>query len=201
MSVEVFLSTLSLRRATNNFFNCRFNIIISIHALLAESDVRHQGYENFSCRFLSTLSLRRATVKLVSNSNITTNFYPRSPCGERLAANINRITSSHFYPRSPCGERRHRAAPTRPGWAFLSTLSLRRATNSIFHVRSFTSISIHALLAESDGCDILSIERCSLFLSTLSLRRATRPLCRRLHNNAFLSTLSLRRATRNGGRS
>ena len=34
-------------------------------------------------------------------------------------------------------------------------------------------ISIHALLAESDGCDIVSIERCSLFLSTLSLRRAT----------------------------
>ena len=36
-----------------------------------------------------------------------------------------------------------------------------------------TLISIHALLAESDDCEIVSIERCSLFLSTLSLRRAT----------------------------
>ena len=57
----------------------------------------------------------------------------------------------YFYPRSPCGERP-------PGRAPLSRV---------------IGISIHALLAESDDCDILFIERCSLFLSTLSLRRAT----------------------------
>ena len=61
MSVEVFLSTLSLRRATNNFFNCRFNIIISIHALLAESDAGAVVLLILDRRFLSTLSLRRAT--------------------------------------------------------------------------------------------------------------------------------------------
>ena len=57
------------------------------------------------------------------------------------------------------------------------------------------AISIHALLAESDGCDIVSIECCSLFLSTLSLRRATSRASRLRRLSEFLSTLSLRRAT------
>ena len=37
------------------------------------------------------------------------------------------------------------------GTAFLSTLSLRRATSGGFFVIGFIAISIHALLAESDG--------------------------------------------------
>ena len=36
--------------------------------------------------FLSTLSLRRATLERVCVSNAIEHFYPRSPCGERLAA-------------------------------------------------------------------------------------------------------------------
>ena len=56
-------------------------------------------------KFLSTLSLRRATTCYCSGSLIC-NFYPRSPCGER-----------------PAGQKL---------------------------VKSNTSISIHALLAESD---------------------------------------------------
>ena len=55
-----------------------------------------------------------------------------------------------FYPRSPCGERQ--AAPKIPliSGAFLSTLSLRRATAGQLQQRSAQYISIHALLAESD---------------------------------------------------
>ena len=57
----VFLSTLSLRRATNNFAQRVPVLEISIHALLAESDL----YGCYGLRrptsFLSTLSLRRAT--------------------------------------------------------------------------------------------------------------------------------------------
>ena len=90
----VFLSTLSLRRATARRRARMSRILISIHALLAESD-----------------QLR---------PNCTAghqDFYPRSPCGERrsnipLSTNVN-----HFYPRSPCGERRacwHRCAPQIP---------------------------------------------------------------------------------------
>ena len=58
-----------------------------------------------------------------------TNFYPRSPCGERQ--NFFKIDSvdRDFYPRSPCGERLSDKVP----------------------LAESTAISIHALLAESDG--------------------------------------------------
>ena len=123
---------------------------ISIHALLAESDLL-AGYRRLvKQEFLSTLSLRRATVYLALIRYLI-NFYPRSPCGERRKSNKLAGLKLDFYPRSPCGER---LTPAR----ILSRLSL---------------ISIHALLAESD----LSCCRTSLpaypFLSTLSLRRAT----------------------------
>ena len=78
---------------------------ISIHALLAESDLRRSAsiwldryfYPRSPCgerrrcfsvsqsrlEFLSTLSLRRATVYCRQRSAKTAYFYPRSPCGER----------------------------------------------------------------------------------------------------------------------
>ena len=57
---------------------------------------------------------------------------------------------------------------------FLSTLSLRRATFSVpFKPASHLSISIHALLAESDSSYRSTRTRNVSFLSTLALRRAT----------------------------
>ena len=168
---------------------------ISIHALLAESD-----YTAIVC------------------APPTLNFYPRSPCGERpimvgagtmilpflSTLSLRRATRQcrvlifgdlDFYPRSPCGERR-RHYPA---------------------VLCQTSISIHALLAESDlimvgGCrnymyfyprspcgerqlTLVQGFLCWIFLSTLSLRRATLPLFLSTSYSKFLSTLSLRRAT------
>ena len=103
-------------------------VCISIHALLAESDVT--GWQGvFAARlFLSTLSLRRATIPhpleliiihisihaLLAESDAPTarailqyrHFYPRSPCGERQRSVGRSLASLHFYPRSPCGERR-----------------------------------------------------------------------------------------------
>ena len=124
----LFLSTLSLRRATfllvkilvksHDFYprspcgerrnggNHYSYIRISIHALLAESDLE-------TPKQLASISY----------------FYPRSPCGERRDADgvylVDSIISIHallaesdmihprscnakpnFYPRSPCGERR-----------------------------------------------------------------------------------------------
>ena len=58
----VFLSTLSLRRATTAF---------SMYGALPT--------------FLSTLSLRRATWYSSASSWLRIYFYPRSPCGERRA--------------------------------------------------------------------------------------------------------------------
>ena len=124
----IFLSTLSLRRATIAGRITSKGTKISIHALLAESDLFF-GRDAAESRY----------------------FYPRSPCGERLQEQIlvqsahlflstlslRRATfcdvslnykEVHFYPRSPCGER---------------LLVLRKITITV-------DISIHALLAESD---------------------------------------------------
>ena len=78
----LFLSTLSLRRATGQATNTHQGQQISIHALLAESD--WSGNQHPSG---------------------TTNFYPRSPCGERPVSNRKPVQRRDFYPRSPCGER------------------------------------------------------------------------------------------------
>ena len=101
---------------------------ISIHALLAESDKILPAY----CIHLLY-------------------FYPRSPCGERPKSFRGRRCSANFYPRSPCGERRHGVRIAEIDLAFLSTLSLRRATILEEQIeQESTPISIHALLAESD---------------------------------------------------
>ena len=102
-------------------------------------------------RFLSTLSLRRATQAVLILTPLMRYFYPRSPCGERPC----RLT---LLPRF---------------WIFLSTLSLRRATIGVTTSQQMIEISIHALLAESDWVFILYPDSAPTFLSTLSLRRAT----------------------------
>ena len=124
--------------------------------------------------FLSTLSLRRATV----------------------ARKYKITTQKHFYPRSPCGERHITVDDISVCVTFLSTLSLRRATSFRLRGISQNHISIHALLAESDCCAKIQNYNSEAFLSTLSLRRATlflRSVCFVIL--PFLSTLSLRRAT------
>ena len=83
----------------------RVPLAISIHALLAESD-RYGRPIDVQLVFLSTLSLRRATICFDSNE----------------------LNSSYFYPRSPCGERHRYGRPIDVQLVFLSTLSLRRAT-------------------------------------------------------------------------
>ena len=102
-------------------------------------------------KFLSTLSLRRATIH----------------------HRTRRQSPSHFYPRSPCGERRYSCVLWPSRLRFLSTLSLRRATVGASQGADTGDISIHALLAESDYIRSKIGIQISGFLSTLSLRRAT----------------------------
>ena len=100
---------------------------ISIHALLAESDVLSVSVTIHAVKFLSTLSLRRATRMmalgqvvaeisihaLLAESDrgqghrmgVRRDFYPRSPCGERRGSQPITKRLVNFYPRSPCGER------------------------------------------------------------------------------------------------
>ena len=102
-------------------------IAISIHALLAESDgtVRRRG-----SLFLISIHalLAESDLRFHHFRFLVKHFYPRSPCGERLTILVTCLASKNFYPRSPCGER-HLSQSMSP--------------------RYFT-ISIHALLAESD---------------------------------------------------
>ena len=153
---------------------CVLPVLISIHALLAESDPTTCTSPRSGHVFLSTLSLRRATGMALFIAIPTPYFYPRSPCGERprvvLYIRVSTDISIHallaesdgwpsrpscgpcgyFYPRSPCGERQEHTLACPAGCLFLSTLSLRRAT-ATFNIDAFALyISIHALLAESD---------------------------------------------------
>ena len=192
----LFLSTLSLRRATKPGHSFHVGIghfyprspcgerpvvygagfahgEISIHALLAESDQglphldiraldfyprspcgerrRKQQVHELWLGFLSTLSLRRATIcgrSATTCARFLSTLSLRRATGAALWR-ADRLAD--FYPRSPCGER-----PGKP--------SVRKASRWI---------SIHALLAESDQISGSRFPVRNVFLSTLSLRRAT----------------------------
>ena len=125
--------------------------MISIHALLAESDTSIAACRTCRLVFLSTLSLRRATAANWFGAGSRANFYPRSPCGERLVAEITEVerVAISIHALLAESDQNHSAEDLRAG-QFLSTLSLRRATP----VSQSTTLRAR-------------------FLSTLSLRRAT----------------------------
>ena len=151
-----FLSTLSLRRATGGYGCAYLYLIISIRALLAESDgmtefigalfdisihallaesdlpVFLSGF--WAYLFLSTLSLRRATRLFLEIYTLFKNFYPRSPCGERRVVHVAQDPS--------------------PGRISIHALLAESDPAGNGGSGSITAISIHALLAESDGCRI-----------------------------------------------
>ena len=130
--------------------------------------------------FLSTLSLRRATFAAALAREAGKNFYPRSPCGERPAWAMPVPHTRHISIHALLAESDHKCADfLKNALQFLSTLSLRRATfcfdnaaadNGYFYPRSpcgerrkaqkqfrlAKRISIHALLAESDGSHMSS---------------------------------------------
>ncbi len=127
---------------------------ISIHALLAESDLMMLSMVAILILFLSTLSLRRATLYINRTAKavvfLSTLSLRRATGCQRPCEHPTR----DFYPRSPCGER-----PA--NW---------------FDLWGWRDISIHALLAESDRLPTALRTPHQRFLSTLSLRRATREL-------------------------
>ena len=154
---------------------------ISIHALLAESD----GLDGYNI-FYQPISIHAllAESDLIPDGLIpisTSYFYPRSPCGERLAAAITCLqwyvisihallaesdSAAHgqpapcpnFYPRSPCGERHY--------------IRILYHRHPYFYPRSPCGERLFAISA---------IDNRKLFLSTLSLRRATRQCICPLH--------------------
>ena len=172
---------------------------ISIHALLAESDTIHPRL-----------------------CNAKPNFYPRSPCGERLNDAINGCNPDFISIHALLAESDTvmNNIVLMPG-EFLSTLSLRRATSftrplrateNYFYPRSPCGERRYwpcVFVVGRAFLSTLSLRRATLdrwlaglkgtlFLSTLSLRRATRGQHPSWGECLFLSTLSLRRATAAG---
>ena len=146
-----FLSTLSLRRATVHYDNYNLHCVISIHALLAESDYVLVNTFSAIFEFLSTLSLRRATIVMVGLLMCNLYFYPRSPCGERRWLRCWQLAARDISIHALLAESDESTTIITICIAlFLSTLSLRRATVTVLGIQHRTGISIHALLAESD---------------------------------------------------
>ena len=170
--------------------------IISIHALLAESDQEYIIRNVEALIFLSTLSLRRATSGISAILTNLDDFYPRSPCGERPLVTTHAdlyvcisihalLAESDIHPpkvdtRTPISihallaESDRIAAQTVPAQTPISIHALLAESDFLlFRYRTTQKISIHALLAESDA-QPRQLRRClTEFLSTLSLRRAT----------------------------
>ena len=126
---EVFLSTPSVRRATGIVKVDASDYNISIHALRAEGDSgsttsitcarnfyprppcggrrRQQDILARNGEFLSTPSVRRATLDVLIMRQALPDFYPRPPCGGRLEPTGVRLNETNFYPRPPCGGRQY----------------------------------------------------------------------------------------------
>ena len=127
-----FQSTLSSRRATVGPKNALQTLVISIHALLTESDLLPPWWLYSGSYFNPRSPCGERPPKLCSVSSTANYFNPRSPCGERpgrdpsrgcrggisihalLAESdcggLQRVPANRdFNPRSPCGERRLQA--------------------------------------------------------------------------------------------
>ena len=148
-----------------------------------------------ACKFLSTPSARRATVRQsrlsgshqisihalreegdTSTRSMTTStsyFYPRPPRGGRHRRSGKKTIQKHFYPRPPRGGRQSGRAGNNPDKRFLSTPSARRATHLTMLLSSENHISIHALREEGDKDTEGQKQQMNIFLSTPSARRAT----------------------------
>ena len=125
-------------------------------------------------RFLSTLSLRRATASPRPSGYGRGDFYPRSPCGERHG-------QFPFWSHPP---------------VFLSTLSLRRATffNTVQIVIIVVFLSTLSLRRATKNATRQVAQTCHFYpRSPCGERQCLPGFCRMTAE--FLSTLSLRRAT------
>ena len=193
--IKIFLSTLSLRRATRSDPALRAQkVFLSTLSLRRATNGIDSGIR--SIQFLSTLSLRRATAApaivlpargisihaLLAESDCS--FFAGTTAGciisiHALLAESDARPSSleyryhYFYPRSPCGERRIDSTVREDNDDFYprSPCGERHGVRKSKYEQ--IGISIHALLAESDSPCTTHGQSFNKFLSTLSLRRAT----------------------------
>ena len=191
-----FLSTLSLRRATDVRRYACFGFAISIHALLAESDRVVSSAGTTGKSFLSTLSLRRATLYLGRQNPKRDEFL--STLSLRRATvtvlGIQHRVGISIHALLAESDRINRNVANRER-KFLSTLSLRRATHYDNYNLHCVEISIHALLAESDRAASITPTASRNFYPRSPCGERPRGEHHANSQQEFLSTLSLRRAT------
>ena len=152
MSLALFQSTLSVRRATCYSDNICAGCLISIHALREESDTFLPCISSNSLLFQSTLSVRRATRHYKYAIPDVPQF--QSTLSVRRAT-LTLLLMSVFSKEFQSTLSVRRATPK---WRidvyspnlFQSTLSVRRATERRKNVVRNRHISIHALREESD---------------------------------------------------
>ena len=174
-------------------------------------------------RFLSTLSLRRATLFVSQPMRGKTNISIHALLAESDRWDVFFcIISANFYPRSPCGERHTVIIVGNIGnnisiHAFLAESDLM-VVLLCHHISNFyprspcgerppeigfvsfgQSISIHALLAESDVRIVsINVTYANFYPRSPCGERPTRKRAP-AYSAKFLSTLSLRRATHYNG--
>ena len=144
-----FLSTLSLRRATDATLHCLRVMRISIHALLAESDPKR--YPVILGRVISIHALLAESDGIIDIiNNIIDDFYPRSPCGERLAVSavLQLIPLISIHALLAESDSLRHSAPLRRIISIHALLAESDANSQT--EQQERRISIHALLAESD---------------------------------------------------
>ena len=182
----LFLSTLSLRRATAGNGGSGSITAISIHALLAESDALTSG----SPLIVSAISIHALLAESDAPADATPLWYlgisihallAESDIMQRPAQRLRLISIHALLAESDV--RARAAEGQRPEISIHALLA--ESDTPAGKVRPWAShISIHALLAESDVLPSYYTSRDYIFLSTLSLRRATgnparRPIGRR----------------------
>ena len=158
-----------------------FDIDISIHALLAESDNIPLPNAHVISEFLSTLSLRRATNRIDCYPQPTSisihALLAESDLRCLLVSVFTNISIHALLAESDWWLRCWKlAARDISIHALLAESDSRRALGFVD-----PDISIHALLAESDIDKISNQCKIDKFLSTLSLRRATLNICYIIH--------------------
>ena len=172
LTIMRFLSTLPARGATVNGYQFNSVFRISIHAPREGSDPppsRSTGPAHISIHA------------------------PRE--GSDPTCLTVSLTPSNFYPRSPRGERPTDKEYTVTVTQFLSTLPARGATLSWYADSAAAQLFLSTLPARGATCPARTPMRLVIFLSTLPARGATKTLATRFTAQVFLSTLPARGAT------
>ena len=173
-TTALFLSTLSLRRATTKFLRQQLTEKISIHALLAESDEPSEILWYGKCQISIHALLAESDFAHCSNIRLAQRISIHALLAESdsvpLMLRVRYTISIHaLLAESDCS---FRCVPP-PSDTFLSTLSLRRATGATPLLTAMAEYFYPRSPCGERLFETVQIAILDTFLSTLSLRRAT----------------------------